>query len=75
MMGTKLLGFEEANGRARAVATSAGELECDVAVVCLHKLPNTSLASSSGSSSAPPERSWSTTTCARRLRAYGRPAT
>jgi NADH oxidase (H2O2-forming) len=42
--GTKLLGFEEgAGGRVRAVSTSAGELECDVAVICLHKLPNTKL--------------------------------
>jgi NADH oxidase (H2O2-forming) len=48
MMGTKLRGFEESDGRARAVATSAGELECDVAVVCLHKLPNTSLAQQLG---------------------------
>ncbi len=42
--GTKLLGFEGAGGRVRAVSTSAGELECDVAVICLHKLPNTKLA-------------------------------
>ena len=48
MMGTKLLGFEGANGRVRAVATSAGELECDVAVIASHKLPNTSLAASTG---------------------------
>ena len=47
-MGTQLLGFEGTDGRARAVSTSAGELECDVAVICLHKLPNTSLASAIG---------------------------
>ena len=48
-MGTKLLGFEGgSDGRVRAVSTSAGELECDVAVICLHKLPNTSLAASIG---------------------------
>jgi NADH oxidase (H2O2-forming) len=48
-MGTKLLGFEGgADGSVRAVSTSAGEIECDVAVICLHKLPNTSLASSIG---------------------------
>ena len=48
-MGTKLLGFTGgADGRVRAVSTSAGELECDVAVICLHKLPNTSLATSIG---------------------------
>jgi NADH oxidase (H2O2-forming) len=47
--GTRLLGFEGGgDGRVRAVASSAGELECDVAVVCLHKLPNTSLASAIG---------------------------
>jgi NADH oxidase (H2O2-forming) len=48
MMGTKLDGFEESGGRVRAVATSAGELACDVAVIALHKLPNTSLAASIG---------------------------
>jgi NADH oxidase (H2O2-forming) len=48
-MGTKLLGFEgSSDGRVRAVSTSGGELECDVAVICLHKLPNTSLAASIG---------------------------
>jgi NADH oxidase (H2O2-forming) len=46
--GTRLLGFEGTNGRVRAVSTSAGELECDVAVICLHKLPNAALASSMG---------------------------
>lgn len=46
--GTRLEGFEGQDGRVRAVSTSAGELECDVAVVCLHKLPNTALASSIG---------------------------
>jgi NADH oxidase (H2O2-forming) len=47
-MGTKLLGFEDSGGRMRAVSTSEGEFECDVAVICLHKLPNTSLATSIG---------------------------
>jgi NADH oxidase (H2O2-forming) len=46
--GTTLLGFEGVDRRARAVATSAGELECDVAIVCLHKLANTTLASAIG---------------------------
>jgi NADH oxidase (H2O2-forming) len=47
--GTALLGFEGgADGRVRAVSTSAGEFACDVAVICLHKLPNTSLASAIG---------------------------
>jgi NADH oxidase (H2O2-forming) len=47
-MGTRLLGFEGTNGRVRAVSTSAGEFECDVPVVALHKLPNTGLAGSIG---------------------------
>jgi NADH oxidase (H2O2-forming) len=47
-MGTKLLGFEGANGRVRAVSTSAGELPCDVAIVCLHKQPNIALAEAAG---------------------------
>ena len=47
-MGTKLEGFDGKDGRVRAVQTSAGELECDVAVICLHKLPNTALAESVG---------------------------
>jgi NADH oxidase (H2O2-forming) len=47
-MGTRLLGFEGTNGRVRAVSTSAGEFECDVPVVALHKIPNTDLASSIG---------------------------
>jgi NADH oxidase (H2O2-forming) len=46
--GTKLLGFEGSDGRVRAVSSSAGELQCDAAVICLHKLPNTSLASTIG---------------------------
>jgi NADH oxidase (H2O2-forming) len=48
-MGTKLEGFDGgSDGRVRAVQTSNGELECDVAVICLHKLPNTALAESIG---------------------------
>jgi NADH oxidase (H2O2-forming) len=47
-MGTSLLGFEGSNGRVRAASTSAGELECDIAVICLHKLPNTALAEAAG---------------------------
>jgi NADH oxidase (H2O2-forming) len=46
--GTRLHGFEGTDGRVRAVATSAGELECDVAIICLHKLPNTALAQEVG---------------------------
>jgi NADH oxidase (H2O2-forming) len=47
-MGTRLEGFVESEGRAGAVATSRGELPCDVAIVCLHKLPNTALAEAMG---------------------------
>jgi NADH oxidase (H2O2-forming) len=47
-LGTKLEGFEGSNGRARAVATSAGELECDAVVVGTRKLPNTTLAEAIG---------------------------
>ena len=34
--------------RVRAVQTSDGELECDAVIVCLHKLPNTTLAQAAG---------------------------
>ena len=34
--------------RVRAVATSEGELPCDVVIVCLHKEPNTALARAAG---------------------------
>jgi NADH oxidase (H2O2-forming) len=47
-MGVRLEGFDGVDGRVRAVQTSEGELECDVAIVCLHKLPNTALAESMG---------------------------
>ena len=47
-MGTRLEGFVESAGRVGAVATSRGELPCDVAIVCLHKLPNTALAEAMG---------------------------
>src|SRR3954467_6399472 len=43
-LGTKVEGFTESGGRAAAVATSDGELECDAVIVCLHKLPNSTLA-------------------------------
>jgi NADH oxidase (H2O2-forming) len=35
-------------GSVRAVQTSDGELECDVVIVCLHKMPNTALAQAAG---------------------------
>ncbi|MEA2248160.1 MAG: hypothetical protein QOH46_2689 [Solirubrobacteraceae bacterium] len=48
-MGTKVEAFVGgADGRVRAVQTSAGELPCDAVVVCLHKLPNAALAQAAG---------------------------
>jgi NADH oxidase (H2O2-forming) len=47
-LGTKVEGFEGKDGRVGAVATSAGELECDAVIVCLHKLPNSALAEAAG---------------------------
>ena len=35
-------------GRVRAVQTSAGELECDAVIVCLHKVPSAELAAAAG---------------------------
>ena len=75
-LGTKVEGFL---GDGRACAPSpprAGELECDAVIVCLHKVPE-HRAGRGGrrSRSARPAASWSTTTCARRSTACGRPAT
>ncbi len=36
------------NGHVRAVQTSAGEIPCDLVVVCLHKMPNNTLAEAAG---------------------------
>src|ERR687897_1130515 len=47
-LGTRVEGFEGKDGRVGAVATSAGELECDAVIVCLHKLPNSALAEAAG---------------------------
>jgi NADH oxidase (H2O2-forming) len=47
-LGTRVGGFVEKDGRAAAVATSEGELECDAVIVCLHKLPNGALAEAAG---------------------------
>jgi NADH oxidase (H2O2-forming) len=44
---TKLEAFL-GDGRVRAVATSTGELACDIAVVCTHKRPNNTLARAAG---------------------------
>jgi len=44
---TKLEAFA-GTGHVRAVATSTGELPCDIAVVCTHKRPNNTLARAAG---------------------------
>jgi NADH oxidase (H2O2-forming) len=46
-LGTRVEGFV-GEDRVRAVATSAGELECDAVIVCLHKLPSSALAEAAG---------------------------
>src|SRR4051794_3603746 len=46
-LGTKVEAFL-GDDRVRAVATSAGEIPCDVVIVCLEKLPNTALARAAG---------------------------
>jgi NADH oxidase (H2O2-forming) len=47
--GTRLEAFVDGgDGRVRAVQTSDGEIECDLVVVCLHKLPNNTLAAQAG---------------------------
>ena len=46
-LGTKVEGFV-GDGHVRAVATSEGELPCDVVIVCLEKIPNTALAVAAG---------------------------
>jgi NADH oxidase (H2O2-forming) len=47
--GTRVESFEgDADGRVRAVRTTAGELPCDAAIICLHKLPNAGLAEAAG---------------------------
>ena len=40
--GTKVEAFI-GEDRVRAVQTSAGELECDAVIVCLHKVPSAQL--------------------------------
>ncbi|MFN8111235.1 MAG: FAD/NAD(P)-binding oxidoreductase [Thermoleophilia bacterium] len=46
--GTTVKEFLGAEGRVRAVATSDGDIPCDVVIVCLHKLPNNALAEAAG---------------------------
>ena len=45
--GTKVEAFI-GDGHVRAVQTSDGELECDLVVICLHKMPNNQLAEAAG---------------------------
>jgi len=45
---TKLEAFLGDNGGLRAIATSDGEIECDLAVVCTHKVANARLATAAG---------------------------
>jgi NADH oxidase (H2O2-forming) len=48
-LGTAVEAFVgDGDGKVRAVQTSDGELECDVVIVCLHKMPNTALAQAAG---------------------------
>jgi NADH oxidase (H2O2-forming) len=47
-LGTKVNEFLGDGTRMRAVSTTAGELECDAVIVCLHKISNTALAESIG---------------------------
>ncbi|HEY7074641.1 MAG TPA: FAD-dependent oxidoreductase, partial [Solirubrobacteraceae bacterium] len=46
-LGTKVEAFL-GDDRVRAVATSDGEIPCDIAIICLEKLPNTALAQAAG---------------------------
>ena len=46
-LGTAVEGFV-GDDHVRAVATSQGEIACDVVIVCLHKVPNTALAEAAG---------------------------
>jgi NADH oxidase (H2O2-forming) len=55
-LGTAVEGFV-GDDRVRAVATSQGEIACDVVIVCLHKVPNTALAEAAGCRSARPAAS------------------
>jgi NADH oxidase (H2O2-forming) len=46
-LGTKVEAFL-GDDHVRAVATSEGELACDIAIICLRKMPNTALATAAG---------------------------
>lgn len=46
--GTRVEAFLGDGQRVRAVATSQGEIPCDLVVVCLHKMPNNTIAAAAG---------------------------
>ncbi len=46
--GTRVEAFLGDGQHVRAVATSNGEIPCDVVVVCLHKMPNNTIAAAAG---------------------------
>ena len=74
--GTGLVGFEGTGGKLRAVATSDGEIEADICVICTHKEPETTLARSMRLDASAPPGPWrSTSACAPRWRASTPPAT
>ena len=47
-LGTRVEGFSGDGTRMRAVSTSDGELECDAAIICLHKIAASGLAEAAG---------------------------
>jgi NADH oxidase (H2O2-forming) len=48
-LGTKVEAFlGDGDGHVRAVATSGGEVPCDLTILCLRKMPNTALAQAAG---------------------------
>ena len=47
-MGTRVEEFTGKGGRVTTVRTSAGDLECDAVIVCLHKLPASDLGERAG---------------------------
>ncbi len=46
--GTRVEAFLGDGQRVRAVATTDGEIPCDIVVVCLHKMPNNAIAEAAG---------------------------
>jgi NADH oxidase (H2O2-forming) len=46
--GTRVEAFLGDDHHVRAVATSNGEIPCDIVVVCLHKMPNNTIAEAAG---------------------------